>query len=76
MLDLVVLVCVLRRRLKKVSTCLSSPIFSSRIAPVETPVIRKLYGLSSIRRLLLPIKIFHCVNTEFRLFMAKSGGKY
>ena len=33
-------------------------------------------ALSSIRPKLLPIKVFHCVNREFRLFIAENGRKY
>ena len=33
-------------------------------------------ALSSIHPKLLPIKVFHCVNREFRLFIAKNRRKY
>ena len=35
-----------------------------------------LTALSSIHPKLLPIKVFHCVSREFRLFIAKNRRKY
>ena len=44
---------------------------------LKPPVVRKLHGsVFYIHPKLLPIKVFHCVNRKFRLFIAKNGRKY
>ena len=52
------------------------------VTPLDPPwpkppvVYANFTALSSIRPMLLQIKVFHCVNREFRLFIAKNGKKY
>ena len=60
----------------------TSHVTKMAVAPLDPPwpkpfVVRKLHvALSTIRPKLLPIKVFHCVTRECRLFIAQKGGKY